>query len=187
MGASTGNAQSGEEPVTRSEPVSEGVHDLAAAVRLNLARALVKAGQPGRAAGLYGQLTAEGTLAEHGDVPEQALAWLSFGQALAGSGQPAQAESAFQRVMLSAASNEVRLGLMAYNFTRHDEGLLPGRISEWQLPRSAHVGEQEFCAAGAAGCAARALSAEGEAGRRGRTPAAAGRRHGAAGHPRVSG
>ena len=91
----------------QSQPASEALRQLLPAVRLNLARALVKAGQPSRAAALYEQLAAAGQLPERGDLPEQAADWLSFGQALAGSGQPVQAKSAFQHAMSPAAPTKV--------------------------------------------------------------------------------
>lgn len=91
----------------RSHPASEDLQQCLSAVRLNLARALVRAGQHGRAAGLYGQLVAGGTLPDGMDLPERAADWLGFGHALAGSGQLPNAESAFQRAMSPAAPMQV--------------------------------------------------------------------------------
>ena len=91
----------------QSHPASDDLQETLPAVRLNLARALVRAGQHGRAAGLYGQLAAGGTLPDRGDLPERAADWLSFGHALAGSGQLPNAEAAFQRSMSPAAPLQV--------------------------------------------------------------------------------
>ncbi len=92
----------------QSHPASDDLRDLLPAVRLNLARAHVRAGQLDRAAGQYGQLVAGGQMPERGDLPERAADWVSFGQALAGSGQSGQAEPAFQRAMSPAAPIKVQ-------------------------------------------------------------------------------
>ncbi|BDA47118.1 probable tetratricopeptide repeat protein 37 [Coccomyxa sp. Obi] len=106
------NGSAAEGPVMQSHPYSQDLQQPLPAVRLNLARALVRAGQHERAVGLYGQLMAGGTLPDAGDLPERAADWLGFGHALVGSGQLLSAESAFQRAMSPAAPMQVRVAAL---------------------------------------------------------------------------